>query len=369
MGSRIFFGRWEAVTLLINMICTKIFLNFPRAVAETAGTASWLLVLYDSIIVFFLFYLISRLYKRFEGKDPLDIGQQAGGSFGRITVGVVIWVFLIIHTTIILREFAEEMKVIAFSLSPVSFVTMFFLICMIMGAYFGIEAIMRFHAIIIPIIAIGYLAIVIAVLPFTDFTNLLPILGSGPAEIFGRGVFGISVFSELLILFLIAPFIRTDRNLRKVGYTALGVSTFFLLISAPVYIAALSYPTALENFLPIYQLARLINYGRFFQRVEPLFMVVWATAALLYLTASFYFIVYIFRKTFGLQYQKPLILPFAVIIFTLSLLPPNLVSTVELETVFLRKLSWIVTFAAVILLLLIARAVKRKGKKDAKGCG
>lgn len=367
MGNRIFFGRWEGITLLINMICTKIFLNFPRAVAETAGTASWLLVLYDSVIVFIFFYIITRLYGRFEGKDLLDIGQHAGGSFGRLTVGLVVWVFLVIHTTIILREFAEDMKVIAFSVSPVSFVTMFFLVCMIAGVYFGIEAIMRFHAIAVPVIAIGYLAIVIAVLPFTDFTNLLPILGTGPAKIFGEGILGISVFSELLILFLMAPFLRTNRNLRKVGYVGLGISTFFLLVSAPVYIAALPYPTAMENFLPIYQLARLINYGRFFQRVEPLFMVVWVTAALLYLTMSFYFVVYIFRKTFGLQYQKPLILPFAVIIFTLSLLPQNLVTTVELEELFLRHLSWIVTFAAVIILLIIARTVKRRGRKEAKG--
>ena len=368
MENRIVFGRWEAVTLLINMICTKVFLNFPRSVAEVAGTASWILVIYVSILVFCLFFVISRLYKRFEGKDLLDIGEHVGGSFGRIVTGTVVLAFLMSFTSIILREFAEDMKIIAFTLSPVSFVTMFFLICMAVGAYFGIEAIVRFHAIAVPVIAAGYLIIVIAVLPFTNFTNLLPILGTGPVDIFGKGIVRISVFSEFLVLFLIVPFIRTDKNFKKIGFASLGFSTFFLLTSASVYIAAIPYPTALESFLPIYQMARLINYGRFFQRVESLFMVVWATAALLYLTASFYFVVYIFRKTFKLQYHRPLILPFAVIIFTLSLLPPNLVSAVELETTFLRRLSWIVTFAATILLLLIARAVKRKSKKEAKGC-
>jgi len=62
-----------------------------------------------------------------------------------------------------------------------------------------------------------------------------------------------------------------------------------------------------------------------------------------------------------------LILPFAVIIFTLSLLPVNLVSTVEIENVLLRHLSWVVTFAFTVLLLVTANLVKRKSRKEAKG--
>jgi spore germination protein (amino acid permease) len=367
MESKITFGKWEAVTLLINMICTKVFLNFPRTVAESAGTASWILVLYVSIITFGLFFIISKLYSRFEGKDLLDIGEHAAGKAGLIITGLTILVFLIYITSVILREFAEDMKIIIFTVSPISFVTLIFLAGMIAGAYFGIEAIVRFHAIIVPIIATGYLIIIIAVLPLGDYTNLLPILGNGALEIFGKGFMKISFFSELLLLFLIVPFIKTNKNFKNIGYAALGFSTFFLLLSAPVFISIIPYPTSLESFLPIYQLARLINYGRFFQRIESLFVLIWAAAAMLYLTTSFFFIVYVFKKTFKLEYYKPLIIPFAIIIFTLSLLPQNLTTVVKLETKYFRNISWIVTFGFTIVLLIIARAVKRKLKKENKG--
>lgn len=365
MGNRVVFGRWEAATLLINMICTKVFLNFPRGFAEVAGTASWILVAYVSLAAFLLFALITKVYRHFEGKDILDISEQAGGPFARILTGLILLAFLLVYTSLTLREFAEEMKVITFTVSPLSFVSIFFIVSMIIGAYFGIEAIVRFHVMAVPAIIIGYLTIIIAVLPFTDFTNLLPILGNGPKDIFLKGFTRISTFSEFLIIFLIVPFIRSDTNLRKVGYTALGISTFLLLAGAPMYIAAIPYPTALENFLPIYQMARLINYGRFFQRLEPLFLVVWVTSALLYLTSAFYFSLYVFRKTFGLKYHKPLILPFAVLVLTLSLMPPNLVSTVELETAYFRDISWIATFGLTLALLLIAWAVKGKGRRKA----
>jgi hypothetical protein len=66
-------------------------------------------------------------------------------------------------------------------------------------------------------------------------------------------------------------------------------------------------------------MGRLINYGRFFQRVEAMFMLIWAAAALLYLSTVFYFILHIIQKTFKLKYYKPLIIPFAILILNLSL--------------------------------------------------
>lgn len=368
MKNKITFGQWEAVTLLINMICTKVFLNFPRTTAEIAGTASWILTLYICALAFVFFYIISKLYSRFEGRDLLDIGEYAAGSAGRIITGNIILAFFIYATSVILREFAEDMKVIIFTTAPISFVTMFFLVCMIVGAYFGIEAIVRFHAIAVPVIATGFIFIIVAVIPYSDFTNLLPILGNGPVDIFGKGFFRVSILSELVTLFLIVPFIKTNSNFKKIGYTSLGFSSFFMFISAPVYLATLNYPTGIENFLPIYQMARLINYGRFFQRVEPLFVLIWVAAALLYLASSFFFIVYIFKETYRLEYYKPLIIPFSIIIFTISLLPQNLVTAVKLETDYFWNTSWAVTFAFTIILLVIARVVKRKGRREAKEC-
>lgn len=365
MGNRIVFGRWEAVALLVNLVCTKIFLSFPRVAAELVGTASWMLVAYVSLLAFLLFFLITKIYRHFEGKDIIDISEMAGGSFGRISVGLILTASLLIYVSLVMREFAEDMKVIAFTVSPVSFVTMFFVVSMAIGAWFGIEAIVRFHAMAVPAILFGYLVIVIAVLPFTDFTNILPILGNGPKKIFIDCSSEIAVYSELLLLFLIAPFLRSDSNLKKVGYASIGLSAFLLTSGALAYIAAIPYPTALENFLPIYQMARLINYGRFFQRLEPLFLVVWVTAALLYLTSTFYFLLYVFRKTFGLKYHKPLIMPFAVIVFTLSLMPANVISTVELESFFYRNISWVVTFGLTLVLLLTAWAVKGRKRKKA----
>ncbi|NJD02017.1 MAG: spore gernimation protein, partial [Ruminiclostridium sp.] len=94
MEKKINIGKWEAVTILINMINTKILLNFPRKMAEEAGNAGWLLAIYICILAFAGIYIVAKLYRNFEGKDLLDIGEHIGGSIGRIAVGSIFVTFL-----------------------------------------------------------------------------------------------------------------------------------------------------------------------------------------------------------------------------------------------------------------------------------
>ncbi len=363
MEKKIVFGNWEVITILINVICTKIFLNYPRMAAEQGGTAGWIFTIYISLLALLGFYIIQRLYKPMEGKDLIDIGEHVGGGAVRILVGSVILVFLIYVTTVYLRTFSENMKLVALTNSPLSFVELFFLVCMIAGAYFGIETIARLHAITVPAIVAGFFIIMVGVLNYVDFSQLLPVMGEGAYKIFGDGAMKVSVFAELLLLFLMAPYIKTNKHLKVSGFWALGLSSFFLFISALIFVTVIPFPVALERTIPIFHIARLINFGRFFQRIESVFIIIWAAASLLFVTVNFYFILNTFKKTFKLEYYKPLILPFAILLMTISFLPGNLVDAVELEVDYFRNWSWTVTFGMTIILLLLARARKKKHGK------
>lgn len=360
-------GRWSAAAILINTLGTRVFLNYPRNMIEIAGTAGWMVTIYASILALLLFTIISRLFRKFEGKDLLDISEQAIGGAGRIITGVIILAQLLFAGSLILREFAENMKVIALVLSPISFVSMFFLVGMVIAAYAGIEAIARFHAILVPIISITYLFILIGVLPFFDTANFFPILGTGADKVFGQGFFGLSIFAPIVILFLLPPFIKAHKNFKMAGYLSLGLSAFFFLCAAVVYIGVYPYPTSMDYFLPIYQLSRMINFGRFFQRVESLFFLAWAVTALMYLSIILYFSAYVFKKTFRLEYQKPLIIPFAAIIFTASFLPPSLMAAIRLETKAYPLAAWAASFGLALIVLFIANVINKRRKGGEAG--
>ena len=362
MKNETVFGRWEANCLLIILIGAKIFLNFPRVIEEIVGNAGWILVLVTTVLAFILFYIITRLYEPFEGMDLIDIADRAMGSAGKLIVGGVLIAYLIFTASIMLREFGEDMKTISFAMSPISFMLILFIAGMIAAAYFGLEPIVRIAAILTPVIVAGYLIIILGVIPYYRFNNLYPLLGHGVDAIAANSIPQLSMFSLFEMLFLITPYIKTNKNMKRVGYSVLGASCFALITSTLVYALVYPYPIALENFLPIYQLARLINIGRFFQRIESMFVFIWAAGALLHLSATFYLAIHLFAKILRLKYQKPLIIPFAILVFNISLLPPSLMETIKLETQFSKNYFAFISFGLPILVLLIARIRKRMVK-------
>jgi len=362
MKTIIKFGKWEMSAILINAMSTKVFLNFPRTALEVGGTAGWILILYVTLLSIIGFLIIYMLYKRFNGKDLIDISEYLAGSVGRIISGLIIITVLTLMIIVILREFSEDMKTITLISSPLSFVMIFFAAAMAVGAYFGIEAIARCHVIIVPIIVAAYFLIIVGVLPQSDFSQIFPLLGSGTDKIFLQGTVRMSFFAELLILFLLTSFAKDNKTVKKAGIISLTATGLFFLMVVIVYISLFPYPSDLENFLPLYQIARLIDYGRFLQRVESIFVLIWSSAAFLFLSVSFYLLIHIFTKTFRIKHYKPLILPFTAIIYALSFIPDGLPEIVQIDAYFVHKYFFIVTFIFTILLYAAAN-IKSAGRR------
>lgn len=360
MNNNITFGSHEAICLLITMISTKAILNFPSTMAQIGGPAAWILAIYVSILVIIAFYFISKLYSKFEGKDIIDIGGILGGKVLKILTGVLIIIFLIALSSFYLRNFSEEMKTMGFTMSPIGFVMLFFVLGMIISAYKGFEALIRFQSILVPITVISFSLFIIALIPSMRIDNIKPILGLGPFNIFVKGALRISDFSELIFLFLLPPFVKKSSVYNKAGFVGLTICSVVLISLTFSFVSIYPYPVSIEALLPAYELARIIKFGRFFERAESILVITWATIAFMYLSTSFYFLLHVFKKTFDLQYFQPLIMPLALVIMSLSLIPKRLISSISLEADVFRSISWIIAFVLPVLILIIARAVSRK---------
>lgn len=360
-------GNFEAACLLLNLISSKIILDFPRTVSEDAGSAAWLMVMLDSVVVYILFLIMFRLYKKFAGNDLLDISEIAFGEFGRIIAGIIYLAQFVFVTYVVLRQFAEDIKVISLTSTPVSIVILLFSVGMIVGAYLGLEALSRLHVLAIPLLAAAFLMILLFNIPRYDISRLAPWLGLGVETIAQKGIINLSYFSEMVAIFFITPFLKKKKCYGEIGRYGIFFSGFFLVLTTLCYLMMYQYPTSTEFFLPVYQMARTIKIGRFFTRIESAFILIWASSAFLYLSSSLYFITYIFQRTFNLKYRKPLIVPFIILIFTLSLVPENLYSTLQADMQIYRIFSWMVTLTLPFILLIVASVrsgLKKRRRED-----
>lgn len=71
-------GSWECIATLGCITLIPLLLTMPTFSAELFGTASLLQILYISAISGIIYTLIFKMYKKFSGKDFLDISEYIG---------------------------------------------------------------------------------------------------------------------------------------------------------------------------------------------------------------------------------------------------------------------------------------------------
>jgi len=354
------FGKQEGIFMIVNAMSIQLFLGLPRRMCEAGGPAGWMIPLYTSLITLVLFFLVSKLYSPFESKDILDIAHFAGGSILRVVVGIIFIIEYIFALSILLRIFGEDIKIFALNQSPLSFVIIFFIIVMVIASYVGIEGILRLNIIILPVVAFALLLVLFGNINYMEISNLFPIFGTGPYEIFVKELSRISIYSALSGVYFIAPFIGKHKDFKKVGYWSLIIICLLFTLGTMLYILVVPYPTSTEYFIPFLHLARYVSYGRFFQRIESVFILMWTLSAFSYLSGGLFLLLYMIKKTFRLEYYRPLAIPIAIILYSICFIPSSLMYSVTIEGEILRRYAWIVTFAVPIAVLIFARLVKRK---------
>ena len=359
-------GIFENICMLVALTSTQTYLGMPRMITEAAGSAGWMLILYLLAISLLLFFIIQWLYKGNEGLDIVDISEKLGGMPVKLITLILFEAVVFMGSSLTLRQFAEDMKIISLNISPISYVTLFFVAGALVACLLGIEAISRASALIVPVIFTGFIILIISVIGRGNILNLAPIFGIGPKKLFLESLPRISIFSGYIIILITAPYVRTHENFRKIGLYGLAASGFIMFVSVVTYTLVIPYPVSTQYFLPSFQLARMINYGRFFQRLESVFVFTWASSAILYLSILIYIGLQIFVKTFGLKYYKPIIFSFCTIIFMLSLLPENLPSAVHIEGSIFRNYLFIITFIYVILLFSLTKVFRNSPSQQKK---
>lgn len=363
MNNKINFGSWEGICVLINLILAQALIVFPRDMAKFGGSAGWMIPIIITFIMLIYFSIIAVLYKRIGSLDLLDISERAGGKVFKIIIGLLVSLYLLADLSISLGGFSETLKMVSLDKSPISFVEIIFGLAFLAAAYYGIEAIARINAFLVPVIILGIVLITIGVIPEFKLTNLYPIMGEG-FNALGKGVvYKLSAFSSLLLLFFMVPFFK-DKYIKRVGFMTILISGALLVWSSLAFLLLFPYQIAVDKKVPIFQMAKHIEFGTFIQRVESIVVLIGSISLMLYLCVVFTFVVYILKKTLNLKKSKPIILALGIIVFVLS----DILKRMNIEVISSRTVNLIWLFGLIVpLIILIFGAAKKVGKRPVKG--
>lgn len=321
----------ELTSILINAIHTKMLLTFPRAVVMNSGNAAWIQLLYNFAVAAALFFITITLYR--SKKSVIELADMFGGRALRIIVGMAIFVLLTLNFVNVIRIFPETIKIVLLQDMRLEIITAIFVLAVILGAYAGLESIARIHYLFLPIAAIMFLVFIAMLLPYYDFDNIMPIFGNGAKSILVSGFNSISLFSDMLLLYVLIPSSQNLDEAKQSGTKAFLIGGGVSVIIIFAYCLTHPYPVSGEFMLPVYQMARMIHLSSFFSRFEPFFQFVWTILILLYSALYIYVISYVWQITFNLKSEKPIIIPAALICYAIAMLPESIISGIKAQQI------------------------------------
>lgn len=360
------FGYHEAISLLVITIVTRVFFTSPATLVEVVGTAGWYMTLISAATAAFAFIFVYLLLKRFPNKNLMEINDLVLGKWVGAIFSFIFACFLLEVASINMREFVEVLKVYVLNQSPPSFIMVFFTISIIILTYMGLETIARFAKFIIYILGIGYLLVIILSTQNFIPRQLFPLLGYGLDKTVTHGLLRSSFYGMVILVGVIASSLQGPKEIKRIGFSTLLISGLLTSSALLAFSLVFPYTVAQELTSPMYDMAALIDYGGFLQRMDPIFLFLWNFGTFIEVAMLFYCTIMIYCHVFRISDKRPILLPMATLLYSLNLIPKGISEVISGLVQAIRTWGWVFYFMPSIVVLMVAVIRKKKGvSKDA----
>ncbi|MGO4346603.1 endospore germination permease [Paenibacillus sp. MCAF9] len=358
-------GLREATAIGIIFIITKIFLPFQRSLAEEGGSAAWIILVIAMLFCPLTWWAIRGVINNGpENSTLITATEDILGPILGSAVNLMYCTFFYMITFIVLREFSEIISSEILPRTPLMAILLALLLPIAFIAHTGIEAIGRISSItVFLIVGSVYLLLIGGLMTHMEPKALSPLWGTGRSHVLFLGVIKSSLFSELLVLGFLLPRMRHQKDWGKVAWWCIIVSSVLLLSTTICYLFIFPYPTAARINVPLMEISKLIVYGRWLQRLESLFLIVWLISTVVKLAVGLYCTASALSQIFHLPRHRPLVFPLTITIFSFAMLPDSEMTAIAWDRDILRTYGSIISIGLPMLTWLVG--IIRKGRRPA----
>lgn len=350
----------ELIFLGIIVMVSHIILDIPNVILSSTASAAPLNVIYITGIALLFFIIIIKLFKPFNSNNILDVAEYVGGSILKRIVSIIYTLQLIFISGILILSFADTIKTIYLQDMPTSLICLVFVLIAVIANLFGFRSVSKTNVILLPIILFSTILIFITLFGDLVPQRIFPVFGYGFNTTFINGASNVFAYAQLLILLLISPNLKESKDFKKVGIISILSSGFFLLLTVSCLLLLFPFSTGNEGVLSIYMITRSIQFCKFFQRADALFILTWVLTFFCYLSVILSYLVKLTNKTTISRKSTPSIYIIAIAIFIVTLIPQNIAQIRFAENIIYKYISLIVVFGFSFVILLIGYFKKRR---------
>ena len=359
-------GKFEAISIIIMITINQIIINLPNSIITSAGSSSWINVIYIGIIAIAFCLLICKLFKPFHSKDIMDISGYLGGKFLKASVGIIYILFFILISAILVKYFANSLKLIYFKESPIVFLLLLFLIPVAIAGKFGIKPVSQINLLFTPFLLLSILVILFSTAKNFIPEQIYPIMGFGADKTFIYGISNIFAFSSFAYIYFLIPILNHPEEFNKIAISSIIISTIYLFLSVFCLLMAFPFITFTDELMSMYFLSRMIEFGKFFQRIDAIFIFIWILSALSFLSFTSILITNIFKQLTSIKDNTEMIYSTVSIIFSIALIFENIANIKFMQEVVFKYIVIILVFIITPIILILAN-LKFKRRNSHEG--
>jgi spore germination protein (amino acid permease) len=352
-------GVSEAVTILFIFISAKTFLSYGRQFFHESYNAAWMVPLVQTFVGLAGVLLLAALLQKYPGRNLVEIGEELAGPYINVLFALFYLTVFVIGAALTLRGVSERVEAGYLPNTPISMVVLSFAVGAVVVGYLGPEAATRTARFLLGVLLVSTMVLIALTVPLWRFHTLYPLWGSGPLEILKAGLTSSGDFVQILLLGIIYPFLPGGK-VKQVGVWGVAIAGFFMFAYIWTSLLVFTYPAVSELALPSFEISRMVNIGRFGQRVEVLFMPVSIFANLIFLSVSLYAAASVLCSLCKLRDYRPFVPAMAVLVQTVAFIPQNVPQLIYWNEAYLSKYS-LGALAGILLVLMLIARFKGKG--------
>lgn len=268
----------QGITLIALFIMGS---TLVLGIGADAKQDAWLAILLAVLLAVPMMAIYARLLSLYPEKNLYDILDTVFGKlFGRLVALLFTW--YVFHLgAMVLRNFQEFIKVVAFPETPEFVPIMLMGILCIWAAKEGVELLGRWSQFIMIILSAIIVIVVLLCMKDADFDNLRPVLynGVGPVISSAFGIFSFP-YAETFVFTAVFTFSKVRNSPLKVYLKGLILGTVFVLLVSLRNLLVLGPDLIEQVYFPSYAVVGIVNIGDFLQRIE-------VTVAVVFLFSGF----------------------------------------------------------------------------------
>lgn len=256
-----------SILILVSFVFQSILM--PLLLSEIDGPVGWISIIIAAFILYLTLKIINKVMAKYREDTIISISNRIFPKFISKIIGVYYILMFLTVNSIIMKDFAEQIKLMMLFKTPISAIIIVTLLTASYATKKGIQSIGNVASMAIIIALIPYLLIIIFSTYYADYSNIFPII---PADVEGimksvpaamLGFFGFSV-----LLFSNSRVSVKEKNL--------FINKRFIIISMILYIACyllivvkFGIKEAVNMVWPFISIMKFVNIpGFFFENTE-----------------------------------------------------------------------------------------------------